>query len=270
VKSSITISLVPQSRGGPFVFHDNLANGCEKAAALGFDAVEIFPLEASAIDIAQLSALLTQHKLKVAAVGSGAGWVAHKLSLTQADASIRSKARGFIRDIIDLAARFGAPAIIGSTQGRWEGDVSRGQALEWLGEGLAELGAHAATKGQNLLYEPLNRFETNLFNRVGDAATYLDTLQTRNLRILADLFHMNIEEASIADAFRANGRYIGHIHFVDSNRQAVGFGHTEMAPIFEALRAIGYQGYLSGEVLPMPDPETAARQTIESFRRFNT
>ncbi len=268
MKSAITISLVPQARGGPFVFWDGLADGCAQAAALGFDAVEIFPPSVNGIDRAELRALLDRHSLAVAAFGTGGGWVIHKWTLTHADAAVRTKARDFIRGIIELAAEFSAPAILGSMQGRWDGDITREQALAWLAEALEELGAHAAARGQCLLYEPLNRYETNLFHRTPDAAAWLRTLRTNNVRVLSDLFHMNIEEPGIAAALREAGSLVGHVHFADSNRRAIGLGHTDVAPIIGALRDIGYTGYLSAEIVPLPDAATAARQTIESFRRF--
>jgi sugar phosphate isomerase/epimerase len=152
-------------------------------------------------------------------------------------------------------------------QGRSEGTVARPQALAWLAEGLEELGERAAGYGAPLLYEPLNRYETNLFNRLGDTAEWLGTLRTRNVRLLADLFHMAIEEADMAVAVRSTGKAIGHVHFADSNRRAIGFGHTEVAPIVAALREVGYGGYLSAEILPLPDSATAARQTMAAFRR---
>jgi sugar phosphate isomerase/epimerase len=168
--------------------------------------------------------------------------------------------------MIEVAAEFGAPAIIGSMQGRVEGDLDRAQALDWLGDALEDLGAHAETLGTPLLYEPLNRYETNLFNRLSDAAAFLDSLRTRNVKLLADLFHMNIEESSPADALRSAARHVGHVHFADSNRHAVGFGHTETAPILAALRDIGYAGYLSAEILPLPDSQTAAAQTARALQ----
>ncbi len=268
MKSAITISLVPQARGGPFVFWDGLADGCAQAAALGFDAVEIFPSSAGVIDVGELRTLLDHHGLKVAAVGTGGGWVVNKWTLTHPDPVIRDKARAFIREIVDLAGGFGAPAIIGSMQGRWEGEVSREQALTWLGEALDALGDHAATHGTQLLYEPLNRYETNLFHRTPDAAAWLRTLRSDSVRVLSDLFHMNIEEPDIAAALREAGSMVGHVHFADSNRRAIGLGHTDMAPIIGALRDIGYDGYLSAEIVPLPDSATAAKQTIESFRRL--
>lgn len=266
--SAITVSLTPQARSGPFVFHEGLADGCHQAAQLGFHAIEIFPPAANAIDIAELQGLLDRHSLKVAAIGTGAGWVIHQWSLTHADPTIRRQAREFIRAIIDLAAGFAAPAIIGSMQGKVEGNVTRPQALAWLAEGLEDLGDHAAGKGQPLLYEFLNRYETNLFNRLSPTVAFLQGLKTRGVKVLADLFHMNIEEANVPEAIRAGGQWIGHVHFADSNRQAIGFGHTPMEPIVAALREIGYAGYLSAEIFPQPDALTAARQTIESFRKF--
>ena len=266
--SAVTISLVPEARGGPFVFWEDLAAGCAKAAAMGFDAVEIFPRSASELDAALVKKLLTQHKLKLAAMGTGAGWVVQKLRLTDPDAAVRIKARAFIGSIVDLAGGFGAPAIIGSMQGRFEGSVSRDQALGWLCEALEELGSRAQGHGVPLLFEPLNRYETNLVNTVADGVTLLKPLKTKNVKLLCDLYHMNIEEASIADALRTGGKVVGHVHFADSNRHAIGWGHTDMAPIVQGLRDIGYAGYLSAEILPLPDGDAAAKQTVTSFRKL--
>ena len=268
IKSAITLSLVPELRGGPFVLWDDLAASCAQAAKLGFDAVEIFPATADALDARELKKLLAQHSLQVAAIGTGAGWVKHKLRLTDPDAAIRRRAIDFLAAIVDLAGGFNAPAILGSMQGRVEAGVERAQSLAWLAAALEQLGLRAHALGVPLLYEPLNRYETNLFNRTGDATAFLKTLRTQNVKLLCDLFHMNIEETDIAASLRAAGAFVGHIHFVDSNRLAVGFGHTDIAPVMQALRDIDYDGYLSAEILPLPDAETAAKKHMESFRKF--
>ena len=119
MKSAVTISLVPQAKGGPFVYWDDLSGSIAKAAALKFDAVEIFAPSAAALAADALLPLLDENKLKLAAVGTGAGWVLHKLTLTSSDEDIRRRAVDFIRSIIDAGGKLGAPAIIGSMQGRW-------------------------------------------------------------------------------------------------------------------------------------------------------
>ncbi len=271
MRSAITICLVPEARQGPFVFHASgdaagLAAACSAAADMGFDAVEIFPASAAAFPRAELARLLAEHGLVVAAVGTGAGWVKHKLHLCHGDAAVRAEAREFIAELIDVAGEFGAPAIIGSMQGRSEGDVSRDDGVGLLAAALHELGARAAVHGQVLLYEPLNRYETNLFNRQGDAASWLTSQGLADVKLLCDLFHMNIEETDVAAALAAAGSRVGHVHWADSNRLAMGLGHVNARPIVAALRAIGYEGFLSAEVLPLPTALDAARQTIESLR----
>ncbi|MBI5766303.1 MAG: sugar phosphate isomerase/epimerase [Verrucomicrobia bacterium] len=268
MKSAITVSLVPETAGGPFVFTSGLADAAARAATFGFDALEVFPRSAAELDRAGLARILTHHRLQLAALGTGAGWVVRKLTLTHVDPAIRRDAREFIRALIDAAAEFGAPAIIGSMQGRVEAPVAREQALAWFADALADLGAHAASRGTVLLYEPLNRYETNLFNRQADAAAWLRSIGAPAVRVLCDLFHMNIEEPDLAPALREVGPLVGHVHFADSNRRAIGLGHTVVPPVIAALRSLNYAGYLSAEVIPLPDADTAARETIASFRRF--
>jgi sugar phosphate isomerase/epimerase len=152
-------------------------------------------------------------------------------------------------------------------QGNVESGIERSQAVAWLAEGLNELGTRAQEQGVNLIYEPLNRYETNIFNQLGAGAEFLVTHNSSNVVLLADLFHMNIEEESIADAIRANAEHVGHVHFADSNRRPVGMGHTDMKDVARALMDIGYTGYASAEAFPWPDPDAAAEQTIRAFKK---
>ena len=268
IRSAVTVSLVPEARGGPFVFWDDLAAACARAAALGFDAVEIFPRSPQELNADEVRSLLGSHHLELAAVGTGAGWVVQRLRLTDPDAAVRARARAFVAGVVDVAGSLGAPAIIGSMQGRHEGAISRAQAIDWLREALEELGSRAQALGVPLLLEPLNRYETNLVTSVDDGLEVLRSLLTRNVKLLVDLFHANIEEVSIGDALRRAGPALGHVHFADSNRRAIGMGHTDVAPVAAALREMGYDGFLSAEILPLPDGEEAARQTMASFRRW--
>ena len=129
-------------------------------------------------------------------------------------------------------------------------------------------GEHAKAAGVPLIYEPLNRYESNLLNRAEDAVAFLDTLDTDNVVILADLFHMNIEEANIADALRTYGKHIAHVHFVDSNRRPAGCGHMDYTAIASALKEISYDKYASAEAFPWPDSDSAARATIDAFNQY--
>jgi sugar phosphate isomerase/epimerase len=268
IRSAVTVSLVEEARGGPFVFWDDLTEACRKAQQLGFDAIEVFPPSPDAVDPARLRILLNDHGLALAAVGTGAGWVKRKLTLTRPDAATRVKAREYVREIIDFAGQFRAPAIIGSMQGRSGDGVEHPTARGYLADSLELLGEHAKQYDVPLIFEPLNRYETNLANTLGSGSKLIRSLSTTNVVLLADLFHMNIEEINPADAIRSAGKHIGHLHFVDSNRRAAGFGHIDFAPIAQALHEINFAGFASAEALPLPDPDTAAEQTIHAFRRY--
>jgi sugar phosphate isomerase/epimerase len=266
IRSAVTISLVQQARSGPFVFHDDLAAGCRAAAEIGYHAVEIFAPSPDAVPAAELRGLLKETGLQVAAVGTGAGWLIHKLSLTSPDEAVRRRAIQFIQSIIDFGGPYGAPAIIGSMQGRHGNGVTPEQARDWLRLALDELGDEARRYGVPLIYEPLNRYETNLVNTQAAGVELLQSLTTDNVRLLADLFHMQIEEADVAAGLHAGGRFIGHVHFVDSNRRPVGCGHMNCGPIVSALREIGYSGYVSAEAFPWPNSRLAAEQTQRAYR----
>jgi sugar phosphate isomerase/epimerase len=273
IRSAVTVSLVPEARGGPFVLWDDLPAACKTASELGFDAIELFAPSPDAVKPAQLRMLLEDYNLRLAAVGTGAGWVKHKLLLTAADSSDRSAALDFVRRMIDLGGPFGAPAIIGSMQGRWNEQVDRPTALRYLGDALQTLGQHAAQYTNEagkvpLIYEPLNRYETNLCCNLAAGAELIQTSGAANVKLLADLFHLNIEEVDIAAALVAAGTHVGHVHFVDSNRRAADEGHLDYAPIVAALGEINFAGYASAEVLPWPDPRGAAERAITAYRRW--
>ncbi|MBX3444321.1 MAG: sugar phosphate isomerase/epimerase [Planctomyces sp.] len=276
IRSAVTLSLVSEARGGPFVFWDDLPQAIDRAAELGFDALEVFAPGPDAISPAELGRRLRDAGLGLAAIGTGAGWVKHRLTLTDPDPRVRSKACAFVRSMIEWGAAAGieaqgaalpAPAIIGSMQGRFGGDVAKESALGWLADALNELAAGLPETGR-LLIEPLNRYETNLLNTLADGSALLRSLGVSNVRLLADLFHMNIEEVDSATALAQAGVDVGHLHFVDSNRRPAGSGHLDLLPIAKAILKMGYDGYASAEALPWPNPDAAATQTIRLFRRL--
>lgn len=268
IRSAVTIALVPQIISGPWILWEDLERGMEKAAALGFDGIELFTASADAIDPNQLGDLLEKHKLQLIAVGTGAGKVLHGLTLTDPDPEIRKKAISFISEMISFGSKFRAPAIIGSMQGNVLPNGNREETLAWLAQGLESLGKQAESEGVFLIYEPLNRYETNLFNTLEAGANFLKKNSFTNVKLLADLFHMNIEEENLAQSILDYRTYIGHVHFADSNRKPMGLGHTNMKPIAEALKEIGYSGFVSAEAFPLPTPDAAAEQTILEFRRW--
>ena len=268
VGAAVTVSLVPEVRGGPFLFWDGITAACAAAERIGFHGLEVFPHTAAGVPVDELRAALSDHGLALAAVGTGAGGVVHGLSLADPDAAGRRRAVDYVRAVIELAAPFGAPAIVGSVQGRAAPGEAREEALARLVDSMAQLGEAAAAANGRLVLEPLNRYETDLCNTLAQGGEVIERTGSDRIRLLADLFHMNIEEVDIAAALVAAGPLLGHVHFVDSNRRPAGCGHLSYGPIAAALRAAGYRGWAAVEAFPYPDPEAAARRSMHSYRAY--
>ena len=268
VRAAVTVSLVPEVRGGPFIFWDGITAACAAAARHGFHGLEVFPHTAAAVPVGEVRTALQDHGRALAAVGTGAGGVVHGLALADPDAAGRQRAIDYVRAVIELAAPFGAPAIVGSIQGRSAPGEERGEALARLVDSMAQLGEAAADAGGRIVLEPLNRYETDLCNTLAHGGAVIERTGSDRIGVLADLFHMNIEETDIAASLVAAAPHLGHIHFVDSNRRPAGCGHLSYGPIAAAVRAAGYRGWAAVEAFPWPDPEAAARRSINSYRAY--
>jgi sugar phosphate isomerase/epimerase len=125
--------------------------------------------------------------------------------------------------------------------------------------------ARAAEKaGTLLLLEPLNRYETHLVKSLNDGVEICDRVSSPHFKIMADFFHMSIEEQNIADSIRKAGKHIAHVHLADSTRQLPGYGHTDFKSGFAALNEIGYQGYMALECgNPDPDKQAGLKKSAE-------
>jgi sugar phosphate isomerase/epimerase len=123
--------------------------------------------------------------------------------------------------------------------------------------GLSELGAHASAAGVALLLEPLNRYEDHMVNTVAAAAALIAEAGTDGVRILADTYHMNIEEDDVCAALRSVRDVLGAVHLSDSNRAQPGTGHVPFDAVFATLREIGFDGVVSVECRLRGEPAEA-------------
>ena len=120
---------------------------------------------------------------------------------------------------------------------------------------------------EQLALEAINRYEQDYLNNLQDTTRLIDAIGAPNIKVHADIFHMNIEEASITDSLYRCRDYLGHIHFADNNRMYPGGGGIDFKEIFRTLRSIDYRGGVSIECLPKPDGKTAA---IRAYQYLST
>jgi molybdopterin synthase catalytic subunit/hydroxypyruvate isomerase len=264
MKISIVVSTQP-ARFEALAYKGELARNVAMIADLGYEGVELAVRDPKLLDVDELERLIKAHGLEVPAIGTGQAYGEEGLSFTHPDPDVRLRAIERIKDQCDLAARFGALVILGLIRGKVEAGVERGKALTWLTEALREVCAYGAERDVRLVLEPINRYETNLVNTVAEGLELIEQVGADNLGLLLDTFHMNIEEPSIEAGVASAGERLLHFHVADSNRWYPGAGHINFAGIISALRRMGYGGYLSAEILPLPDPDTCARLALENL-----
>jgi len=235
-------------------------------ARLGYDGVELAVRDPKLLDADYVEEVIGRLGLEVPAIGTGQAYGEEGLSFTDPGESVRRRAMERIREQIRFARRFDALVILGLIRGKAVPGVGCERATAWLVEALGECAALAEEEGVKLALEPLNRYETNLVNTVAEALQLIEEVGSEVVGLLFDTFHANIEEPFIERGIRAAGSRLLHVHVADSNRWHPGAGHLDFASIVRALREVGYEGYLSAEILPLPDLHTCARKAIEFLR----
>lgn len=262
VKIGLAVSTADAPPSTFVVFRDDLCRVINRCAALGYDGVELALRSASQVNIPEVKRRLAASGMEIPCISSGQVFAADGLYFTHPDAAVRGAATERIVGMIRLAAEFGAKVNTGRVRGFvHEGEDAATAAARYLD--CLRLCADAAEPlGVELIVEPVNRYEVNFINSCAEGLDIIRRAARPCVKLMPDLFHMNIEDASFRESFEAARDYVTYIHVADSNRLAPGWGHMPFGEILRILSDIDYQGYLTAEILPRPDPESAAQQAI--------
>lgn len=243
-----------------FVVWRGIEESIRKAAEYGYDGIELALKMPDEINPVDLSRWLDRDGLGVSCISTGQVFAGLGLTFTDTDESRRSHVQKIFEAFIDIATDFSRQVNVGRVRGSIGEDLAgaRARFLDMAGR----LSDYAARKDVTLLLEPVNRYEIDFINSVAEGAELMDLVGRSNMKLMPDVFHMNIEDRTIGGELEKYRSQIGYIHFADSNRWAPGWGHTDFREIFESLKRMEYDGWASVEILPNPDPDSAAKQAI--------
>jgi sugar phosphate isomerase/epimerase len=132
---------------------------------------------------------------------------------------------------------------------------------------LDQVAEHAERVSVTAVLEPINRYETSFYHSLEDVMAVCDRVGSERVKIVADFFHMQIEERDIAASIERAAGYIHHVQLGDSNRELPGQGHIDFRSGFAALRRTGYDGYLALECRIPRDPERELAQCAQWLRQ---
>jgi len=267
MKKSIVVSIQP-TKFSALAFKEDFEKSIKKVADLGFDGAELAVRNPKDLEVEDVINIIKENNLEVPAIGTGQAYGEEGLSFSDPDEAVRKMAIERIKDQIIFASHFDAQVIIGLIRGIIVENVNKTEAEEWTIDCLRKCTEFAKKHKIWLTLEPVNRYESNFINTLNEGIEFIKRVGAPNLGLLADTFHMNIEEISIYDSIIQAKDYITHVHFADSNRWAPGCGHIGFRKVIETLKKIDYQGYVSAEILPLPDPDNCARLTIEHLNKI--
>ena len=257
------LSVVVAGDGAPanaFVVFRGYERSIEKAARLGFHGVEIALGKAEDVDKALVDKVLARRGITVSCISTGLTFAKYGLYMTHPNPTVRAETVAVFHGLIRLAAEWGGMINIGRSRGFIGEGQARAEAESLFAECIDKIAPYAHSHGVCLLLEPINRYESNFLNSLDDAAEMIESLPHKNIGIMADVFHMNIEDDHIVGSLLRNFSHVKYIHIADSNRLAPGWGHTDFASIAMILRQMCYQGWLCAEILPGADPDASAQQ----------
>jgi sugar phosphate isomerase/epimerase len=240
---------------------EELSSPIYRLAELGYDAVEL-GAELPLVEASRARDLIEGAGLAVSSICPS---FTPERDLAHPDPEVRENAMRYLREVTDLANAVGAPVITVAPTAFLRTRPVASESEEWdlAVESIRYAGDYAASVRVDLAIECWNRYGTFLLNRLEQAARLWRETGLANGGILADTYHMNIEERSLPEAIRAAGPLVKHIHLSDSNRAAPGLGHVDFAAVLQALLDIDYPGYLAFEL----DPRAAMRSGLVPSER---
>ncbi|MCU0906918.1 MAG: sugar phosphate isomerase/epimerase [Rhodobacteraceae bacterium] len=227
----------------------------------GYDGVEVPMFEGDADHYARLGALLDRIGLErsvVSVLGAGC----NPLS---ADADERAAALDRARWCIDNCAALGAPILGGpmhSELGAFSGEPATPDEHARAVAFHRAVGDHAAGRGITLALEALNRFECYFLNTMAQLADHVAAVDHPNIKAMYDTFHANIEEKDPVAAIATIRPHMVHVHISENDRGTPGRGHVPWDDTYRALRAAGYDGWLTIEAFGRAMPALAAATRV--------
>lgn len=244
-----------------------------RLAAFGYDGIEIgcasphaWPEAVSPERRTQIRRLLSQEKLAVSSMlpapGGGPG-----NNPASPVAEERAYTINHYKQVLQLAHDWECPTVI--YLGGWAVfGTPQQQAWDYSLEALGQVAPYAQELGITLAIEPTPT-DSNLIESADDALLLSEQSGFSNVKVMFDTFHALYRNEVASDYVYRMRDKLHHIHLADSDRLPPGMGRCDTASVLQALRDIGYQGYLTAEVgfhTRQAEPDWYAKQTISYLR----
>jgi D-psicose/D-tagatose/L-ribulose 3-epimerase len=220
----------------------------DKVADLGFDILEVNGGTIPKMSLKARKRLINHSNSRKVDLSYCIG-LSSQYDLASEDKSVRKNGIKFLEMMAKDIGGMGGGKLSGIIYGCWpallpEGAADKRPYLERSIASMKEAIKAAEDNDVVLNVEVVNRFEQFLLNTAEEAVEYVKQVNSPNIKILLDTFHMNIEEDTISAAINTASDYLGHVHIGENNRKPPGYGHIPWDELVIALKKINYQGWI--------------------------
>ena len=252
------------------VYSGDLDSAFHKLSRLGYDGVELMSRDPGNLDGKNMHRSLELNGLKLVGLCTGHVFGEDGLGLVGLGEDKRQRAVERIKRFIDFAAGYGGEGTlvnIGRSRGPgYPHEVER--TLAEMENAFRQLAEYATPAGVRIVLEPINVLQAAYIHTTQDGIAMVERVNHPNFGLMLDTYHMNIEDVDIYDSIHQSKPYLRFVHFADNNRHWPGSAHLDFEKIVGTLDKIQYGGFVSLEILPWPDSDTAAKSSIESLKRY--
>lgn len=252
-----------------------LADALEMAVSHGYTGWEVAPfMLADSIDAFDQAAR-QQYRRQVESAGLeiiGLHWLLAKTTgfhLTTVDADVRRRTAEHLGHLAHLCRDLGGDLmVLGSPQQRnFPDEQTAESAMENAAEVLAAVVPTLEQTGVRIALEPLGRSEGNFLNTAAEGRELIDRVASEQVRLHLDVKAMSDESTPIDQIIRDHADLMIHFHANDPNLLGPGMGEVVFEPIVEAIKQVGYDGWVSVEVFDYsPGVERLVRESIENLK----
>lgn len=246
------------------------------AQECGYTGIEIAPFTIAA-DVREITPeqrkgvrqVAAEHGLEVI----GLHWLlafTQGFYLTSPDKEVQQRTTEYMKALAACCGDMGGKILVlGSPMQRnLQAGISHQQGMEYAAEVLRPAMTAMADNDVVLALEPLGPSEGDFLNTADLGVELMKMIDHPNCQLHLDVKAMSSESIPIPDNIRAHAKEMAHFHANDANKLGPGFGEIDFVPIFQALKDVNYDGWVSVEVFDYePGVERIARESIEYMQK---
>ena len=262
MRFSIIAVDIPLPADFPFPLRGSYEECARRAAAFGYEAIELQIQNPLDYDYAAVRKSLERYGMRASAVTTGLSYLFEGHNMSAKDSSVRAKTVERLKRQLDFARELDSQILIGFLRGRMEADDTAEQYESRLSESMYKIIEYADEIGGRICFEQINRRDGDLYNSTAETLRFIGKFKSERLFYNADTYHMISEEGDVAAAVRLAKERMSLFHVSDCGRLLPDGRHFDFRAAAAALRSIDYYGWVTIECRPVPDEDSVARDGI--------